>query len=419
MRIVFATYGSLGDLHPYIALARELVRRGHRPLIATFDIYREAVEAAGVEFAALRPSLAGRDPVAIIQRLMHPWRGPEFLVREMFMPHLRESYEDLARATEGADLLVNHPLSFAGPLLAAKRRLPWASTVLSPLSLFSGLDPPLFPGASWLRQVRRLGVGPYRFVFRLARRIMRRWEAPLYALRAELGLPAPGPVAQMEGQYSPALNLALFSGALAAPQPDWPRQTVVCGFPRYDGPPPDAVTQAAVDAFLAEGEPPVVFALGSSAVMVADAFWRHAIETAERLGRRALLITGKAPEEHRSLPRSIRAFRYLPYSVVFPHAAAVVHPGGIGTLAQALAAGRPQLVVPLAFDQPDNARRAVALGLARSLPFRKARGSAMARELAALLRAPDYAARAAAVASTVRAENAAAVACDALVRCVS
>ena len=68
MRIVFATYGSLGDPHPYIALARELVRRGHRPLIATFDIYREAVEAAGVEFAALRPSLAGRDPVAIIQR---------------------------------------------------------------------------------------------------------------------------------------------------------------------------------------------------------------------------------------------------------------------------------------------------------------------------------------------------------------
>jgi len=419
-RIVFATFGSLGDLHPYIAVARELARRGHRPSIATFDAYREAVDAAGVGFAAMRPSLAGfGEPAAIMQRLVDPWRGPEFLVRQMFMPHLRETYEDLARAVDGADLLVNHPLVFVGPLLAERRGLRWASTVLAPLSLFSAIDPPLFPGAPWLRQIRRFGAGAYRFAFRVPRLMMRNWEAPLYAFRADLGLPAPGPIAQIEGQYSPELNLALFSRSLAAPQPDWPGQTVVCGFPRYDGPPPDAATQDALDAYFASGKPPLVFALGSSAVMIADAFWQHAIATAHRLGRRAVLITGKAPEELGLLPRSVQAFRYLPYSAVFPRAAAIVHPGGIGTLAQALTAGRPQLIVPVAFDQPDNARRTAALGVARVVPFRDATGISMARAISALLDQQDVGARAAMLGRTIRAEDGEGAACDALLKLAS
>ena len=326
MRVVFATFGSLGDLHPYIAIARELKRRGHRPLIATFDALRGNVTQAGVEFAAMRPSMDGfGDRASVMRRLVDPWRGPEVLVRELFMPHLRESYEDLERAAAGADLLVNHPLVFVGPLLAEKRGLPWASTVLAPLSLFSAVDPPVFPGAPWLRSVRALGAGPYRLVFRIARLMMRRWEAPLYELRGTLGLPVPGPVAQMEGQYSPRLNLALFSGALAGPQADWPANTVLCGFPRYDGEPPDTGTQAELDAFLASGKPPLVFALGSSAVLVADDFWRHAIETARRLDCRALLLTGAPPEELGALPSSIRVFRYLPYSAAFSRAAAIVH----------------------------------------------------------------------------------------------
>jgi UDP:flavonoid glycosyltransferase YjiC (YdhE family) len=218
----------------------------------------------------------------------------------------------------------------------------------------------------------------------------------------------------VEGQYSPALNLALFSKVLAAPQPDWPASTLVCGFPRYDGPAPDAATRAALEAFLAAGEPPLVFALGSSAVMVADGFWRHAIEAAGSLGHRALLVTGQPLGGLGALPATVAAFAYLPYSFVFPRAAAIVHSGGIGTLAQALAAGRPQLVVPVAFDQPDNARRTVALGIARSVPFRAATARVLAAELSVLLAAPDCARRAAEVGALVRGEDAAGTASDAL-----
>jgi UDP:flavonoid glycosyltransferase YjiC (YdhE family) len=414
-RIVFATFGSLGDLHPYIAVARQLGQRGHRPLIASFEEHREAVEMAGVEFAPMRPALSAfGERAAMLEQLFDPWRGPELLVRRMFIPHVRDSYQDLARACRSADLLVNHPLAFAGPLLAQKEGLNWVSTALSPMTLFSAIDPPLFPGAPLLHWARRLGVAPYRLLFRIPRAMVRRWEQPLREFRAELGLPATDAIAQFEGQHSPRLNLALFSRTLAAPQPDWPVNTVVCGFPRYDGAPADASVQAELEAFLASGEPPIVFGLGSSAVMVAGDFWRAAIEAAQRLGRRAILLTGTPPDSLGAVPPTVKAFNYLPYSAVFPHALAIVHSGGIGTLAQALAAGRPQLIVPVAFDQPDNARRAVKLGVARSIPFGKTSANALARELGRLLAAPDFNPRARAIGEEVRREDGASAACNAL-----
>jgi len=416
-RIVFATFGSLGDLHPYLPLAAELKRGGHDPVIATFDAYREAVESEGVGFAAMRPAAdALGDRIEVLRRLFTDHRGPEYLVRNLFMPHLRASFDDLWQATEGADLLVTHPIAFAGPLVADKRGMPWASTVLAPLSLFSAIDPPLFAAAPFLYTIRKLGVTPYRWVFALAKRMAGSWEQPLHALRAELGIPS-ARLAQFEGQYSPRLNLGLFSPLLAAPQADWPANTVLCGFPRYDGAPLDAGTQAELDAFLAAGEPPIVFGLGSSAVMIAGDFWDHAIGAAQRLKRRAILVTGVPLDGYR-LPPTIKAFDSLPYSTVFPHACVTVHSGGIGTLAQALAAGRPQLVVPVAFDQADNARRAMLLGCARVLPFKKATTDRLAQELDALFAAPGHALRARAISMEVRRESGARAACDLLLRLI-
>lgn len=415
-RIVFATFGSLGDLHPYVPLALELKRRGHDPVIASFDVYREAIEGAGIAFVAMRPAAdALGDRIEVLRRLFTDHRGPEYLVRSLFMPHLRASFDDLWQATEGADLLVTHPIAFAGPLVAEKRGMPWASTVLAPLSLFSAIDPPLFAAAPFLYSVRRLGVTPYRWVFALAKRMAGAWEKPLHALRAELGIPS-ARLAQFEGQYSPRLNLALFSPLIAAPQADWPANTALCGFPRYDGPPLDPGIQAGLDAFLAAGDPPLVFGLGSSAVMIADDFWDHAIEAAQRLERRAILITGEPLPATRRLPPTVTAFDSLPYSTAFPRAAAIIHSGGIGTLAQALASGRPQLVVPVAFDQADNARRAARLGSARVLPFKKATAAPLVRELEALFAGSEYASRARAVASEVQRETAARTACDWLER---
>ncbi|HWI14310.1 MAG TPA: nucleotide disphospho-sugar-binding domain-containing protein [Burkholderiales bacterium] len=415
MNIVLATFGSLGDLHPTLALARELKRRGHRPLVATFDAYADAVAAAGAGFRAIRPSVeAFGDPHQLLQRLLDPRRGPEFLVRRMFMPHLRASYEDLYAAAEDADLLVSHPITYAAPLVAEKRGLPWASTVLSPLSIMSAVDPPLFPGAAWLHAVHSLGVAPYRMVFSLVKRVVAGWEQPVRELRRELGIPS-SRLAQFEGQYSPHLNLALFSPLLAAPRADWPEHTLTCGFARYEGAAPDAAVLSALDAFMSAGDAPLVFGLGSSAVAIAAPFWDAAMDAVSRLGRRAVFLTGQhaaAP----ATPPGMAAFPYAPYSAVFPRAAAVVHSCGIGTLAQALASGRPQLLVPVAFDQPDNARRAARLGVGRVLPFARATAKRLAAELARILDDTSYAQAAAAAAPRVAAEDGARVAADALER---
>jgi UDP:flavonoid glycosyltransferase YjiC (YdhE family) len=413
-RILLATIGSLGDLHPYIAIAQALARRGAEPVIATAPDYRAEVEREGIAFHPVGPGFGYfGDYRALMQKLFEPRRGTEFLVREIVMPHLRSAYADMSKAAEGADLLVSHPLTVTLPLIAEQRRLPWAATVLSPLSLMSPSDPPLIAGVEWLYSLRRLGRAPYQMVFSLLKLISRRWEAPLRELRRELGLPPARGLALLDGQFSPYLNLALFDPHLATPQPDWPRNLHITGAPLHDGAMGEDERRA-LDDFLAAGEPPLVFALGSSAVWVAGDFWQHAIEAAQRLRRRALLITGRDTPLGLALPHDIRAFPYLPYSLIFPRALAVIHQAGIGTLSQALRSGRPQLIVPFAFDQPDNARRAAALGLARVLPLRKVSPRSLADELAALLDRASYAERAAPIARELAAINGAERAAEAL-----
>jgi UDP:flavonoid glycosyltransferase YjiC (YdhE family) len=389
-RIVFSTVGSLGDLHPYIAIGKELIGRGHRPVIATTDRYKALIEAEGIEYAPLRPSEAQFGGLeAVAAKLFDPYQGPPYLIREMVIPHVREQYEDIAAACEGAAVLVTHPLTMAGPLVCAKTGLPWVSSILAPISMLTAIDPPLIASAPFAHALRKIGPGPYRAFISLAKMVARHWEKPLDAFRAELGLPKARDPALFEGQFSPRLNLALFPRLLAEPQADWPKNTVLTGFARFDGPPISAAQQRELDTFLAAGETPIVFALGSSVVMIAGDFWEKAIAASLELGRRAILLTGTPLSQ--TLPASIKAFDYLPYSALFPKAAAIVHQAGIGTLAQALGAGRPQLIVPLAFDQPDNARRTVGLGVARSIPIRKVTAKNLTRELEALLADPAYA----------------------------
>ena len=179
---------------------------------------------------------------------------------------------------------------------------------------------------------------------------------------------------------------------------------------------PDAVIDSELEAFLAEGEAPIVFALGSSAVWVAGDFWDKAVAAVQRLGGRAVLVTGPVTPEN--LPREVRAFPYLPYSKVFPRAAAVVHQAGIGTLAQAMRAGRPQLLVPISFDQPDNALRASALGLGRAIPFKRVTARLLASELATLLARPEYAQQARKVAGALADNDGAGRAADELIACI-
>jgi UDP:flavonoid glycosyltransferase YjiC (YdhE family) len=319
------------------------------------------------------------------------------------MPSLRSDYEALDAAARGVDLMVTHPITFAAPVIAQARGLPWVSTVLAPMSFFSSSDVPVLAPAPFLAHLGRLGPWYGRVVAGVARRQTRGWMTPVFDLRRALGLPAGGhPL--FEGQFSPTLTLALFPRVLGGPQPDWPPHVRVTGAVFYNG--PDALPPE-LDAFLDAGPAPVVFTLGTSAVAAAGRFYEESLDAVRRLGIRAVLLTGGFEQNRPRArpPDGVLLVDRAPHQSLFPRAAAVVHQGGAGTLAQALRAGRPMLVVPHAHDQPDNAARVTRLGVARTLRPRSYRGPRVARALERLLNDRTAGSRASEVAAIVGAEG--------------
>src|SRR5262245_46582790 len=169
-RIVLTTFGSLGDLHPYLAIALELQRRGHQPVVATHGLYQPRVEAMRLEFAPVRPTLEEwGDPARVIREAMHERKGSEVVLRKLVLPFLRESRDDLLKAARGADLIVDHVLTFTSPLVAESLRLPRVSTTLQPLAMFSAYDPPISPALPWLRSLTGLGPWAWGLLWALAR----------------------------------------------------------------------------------------------------------------------------------------------------------------------------------------------------------------------------------------------------------
>ena len=417
MRIVFSTFGTFGDVNPLIALALELKRRGHRPVLAVPEMFRTKIEPLGIGFRAVRPDQDPND-TRLVAMIYDIKKGTERGLREFLFPVIRESYDDLLAAVEdegGADLLVTGELAYAGPIVAEKTGVPWASYVLAPFSFFSGYDPPVLPPYPTLARVQAVVPGMGHLVARFARFVTRTWPEPVYALRKELGL-GRGRDPIFDAKHSQKLVLALFSKVMAAAQPDWPRATKVTGFCFYDGDAGKTELVPELQAFLAAGAPPLVFTLGSAAVMHAGDFYEQSARAAEVLGERAVLLVGA---DERNLPKhpvpeSICVTPYAAYSALFPRASAIIHQGGVGTTAQALRAGRPMVVMPYSHDQPDNARRVRRLGVAKVIQRNDYKADAAAKMIRELLLNASYAENAATVAREMAEEDGVRAACDAL-----
>ena len=416
MKIVFATFGSLGDVHPFLALALEIQCRGHDVRFATSEIYRAKIEATGLEFAPLRPDIQLHDKRRIAA-LMHPRRGTKLLLKNVLFPAIRHSYDDLKTATQNADLLVTSDIIYAAPILTSQTKLRWVSVTLAPMVFFSVSDPSVFSPAPTLSKLHRFGPRANSFINKIARFHTRSWSRPAYDLRRELGLPR-GRDPIFDEKYSPHRVLALFSKTLGAPQPDWPPQTRQTGFCFYDTHKTDdrnaTESTRQIEEFLRDGAPPIVFTLGSAAVWSAGDFYHESARAAKKLNRRALFLMGA--NAMKPLPDSMLAVDYAPYSLVFARAAAVVHQGGVGTTAQAMRAGVPQIVVPFSHDQPDNAARVVRSGAGLSIARSRYSAKNIERALKHLLETPSFSQRAQEIAGVIAQENGLQSACDELER---
>lgn len=413
-KIVLTTIGSLGDMHPKIALAIELKKRGHDVTIAAMEFYRERIEPLGIGFAPMAPHL-DPDDGELARDLMDARKGSEKILRDIIMPNLGVMYEDLVRAVDGADVLISGEIVFAVKSVVEKTGIKWVSTSLQPGTFFSPYDPMVPPAAEWLEYLRFLGPTFHSGLFSILRWTMSDWFAPYRQFRRELGLNEnENPL--FADKFSPLLHLAMFSKVLGAPQPDWPSSAVQTGFCFYDGGNDIQKMPSGLDEFLDAGDPPIVFTLGSAAVMDAGNFFEESGAAARKLERRAVLLYGKFSEPPKVLGGNVCGFDYAPYSEVFPRAACVVHQGGVGTTGQVLRAGTPQIIVPFAHDQPDNAARCRRLGVSETIDRRSYDWRTASERLKQVLSDHRYGERAKEAAQIVRSERGTAAACDAIER---
>ncbi len=377
--MLLPTLGSAGDVHPFIALALALQSRGHRATLLTNPLFQPLIERCGLGFEAVgsaeRASAAINDP-----DIWHPRRGLP-LVLQIMASAVAEVFSILERRAEAGTVVVASTLALGARIAQDKLGLPTATVHLQP-SVLRSLDDPL---VLWPRHLRWQPRWTKATAFWL---IDRGWIDPVLrpavnALRLQLGL-APIDRVMHHWVHSPQCVLAMFPSWFAPARADWPRSTYLCGFPLWDARElPGPVPTEEIDGFLARGDAPIVVTAGSAAATL-PRFFAESVQALRALGRRALLVTNFPQQLPAALPDSMAAAGYVPFSSVLPRSALIVHHGGIGTVAQAVAAGVPQLIVPRAFDQFDNAARIGRLGLGRSLPdgrYRAAVAAALVREM--------------------------------------
>lgn len=398
MHTILATVGTDGDVFPHVGLGVQLRSRGHRVTLAAPEPYRPLADRLGLGFCPLVTAEAFGEMVAHPD-LFHPLRSGRMMARwgSRFIPSQYELLANLTGGTGGAVMVAN-PGVLAARLVQEKLGRPAATLLLQPGLIPSTVAPPeMTAGLTLPRWVPTpLGKLYWAGVDTAGYLLVAR---PLNRVRTALGLP---PVRRLFRWWlSPELVVGLFPDWYAPPQPDWPAQIRLAGFGRFDG--GDAKGDGGgeladdVRGFCRSGATPIAFTLGTG-MTHADGFFRAAAAACESLGARGLLLTKYPHQLPARLPPGVRHCAFAPFRRLLPLCGAVVHHGGIGTTAAALAAGIPQLILPLAWDQPDNAARVRRLGVGASLGPRRRTAGHLAGALARLM-TPEVRARCRAVAS--------------------
>ena len=360
-RILILAVGSAGDVYPFIVIGQALRARGYEVTLMASANFEERVQRAGLQFISglaqeeLETSI--RDP-----DLWHPVKGFATIWKYMAR-HLPAAYhQQLALVREKPTLIVASTLGLTGRLLQEAHGVPLVTVHLAPSCLFSADDTAVRRGLHWPRGWPRWAV---RITLGLIDRLMvdAVVRPALNGMRAHIGL---APVRRVMSQWlhSPQHVVCAWPAWFAAPQADWPPNAVCAGFPRMPASAPEL--DPALQRFIDDGDAPIVITPGSAMAHGSD-FIARALAAAAALKVRAVVVTPYREQVPLELPASVHYAAYAPFDVLSRQAAAFVHHGGIGTSATVLAAGKPQLIVPFAFDQPDNAARLTRLGVAATV----------------------------------------------------
>ncbi|MGV3659012.1 MAG: glycosyltransferase [Prosthecobacter sp.] len=375
--ILLLPFGSAGDVFPFIWLGRHLRARGHRVRMITACLFEEQARKAGIEFIGLgRPEefeAMIRDP-----RIWKLGHGTKVVFE--FAAQAVEPYLAAIEGCGKVDLMLAPVTCFGARLAREKHGVPLITVHLQPAVFLSVHETPLLHPA--MKVLRAMPVWFKRALFSLPNPVDLFALPKLRKICAAHGVKPPKSLWR-EWWDSPDGVLALFPEWFAKPQPDWPQNLLQWGFPLEDLAKEQAL-KPELQAFLIEGERPVVFTPGSANVQAAR-FFAVAADAVKRVGCRAVFVTRETSQVPANLPPSIITADYAPFSTLLKHAAVFVHHGGIGTMSQSLAAGVPQLIMHMAHDQPDNADRVERMGAGIGLSVRQFKPERVARELKRLL----------------------------------
>jgi rhamnosyltransferase subunit B len=378
MDFLLITIGSHGDVHPFVGLGIRLMERGHRVRLITNAHFEPLVRSAGIEFIELGKASEYLE-LASRPELWNPRRA-FFTVFGEVMRSLEAVYETIQQHLSRQTVVASSSLCLGARIAQDKLRFPHATIHLAPGVFRSEYEPPKLPGLfmpSWLPRTWK------RAIWALGDRlVLDPFIGPrVNAFRVKLGLPPIRHVVR-DWWHSPTMTIGMFPDWFAEPQPDWPPQLRLTGFPLYDERGIARLSRP-LQNFLSGGETPIAFTPGS-AMFHGGPFFEAAVDACRRLGRRGILLSRHAKHIPVSLPPGVIHADYVPFSELLPQVAALVHHGGIGTSAQAMAAGVPQLVTPICHDQLDNAERMRRLGVARTIPMSRFNGRRGARLLGLL-----------------------------------
>jgi rhamnosyltransferase subunit B len=408
LQIILVPVGTSGDVLPFIAIGLMLKSRGHRVVMIASGAHRALIEAAGIDL--IESIGADADAAAFAHpNFWRPTRGFRRISERVVVPSLRTQIAAIQSLNQpGKTVVVGSTLALGARIACEKPGEPLVTLHLAPAAIRSLDDT---PHVANIRHFPRLPRSARRLLYWYFDRFIAEpvLTRGLNQVRSEMGL-APIRRPLHEWLHSPTRVIGLFPAWFAAPAADWPKQVRLTGFPLYDGPGRHALAPDLV-RFLDQGEPPVVFTAGTG-MRHAQQFFRAALEACATLAMRGVLISASAEQLPSQTPASVKALSYAPFGILLPRVRALVHHGGIGTSAQALRAGIAQVVIPLAYDQTDNAARLKRLGVASVVSQRAPSAARLASVLRKLLARPDLQARLSDAAGYFKDESALAQTCQ-------
>lgn len=353
-RFLIATVGTTGDVLPFTTLAAALRAAGHDVHAVSWELHRSAFEAAGADFVAAGPATTW-DEIADTARRAAEARSPLDQVAVLRDFHLRgapDHYRRLREALPGHDLVLLHGIHSLAEAVARDLGLRWATAVFDPVLLPTGTRPPA--GMPPLGPFNRSG-------WWLLDRLLGRLGRPLTKALREAGSPHAGSVSLFRGR-SPLLHLVACSPVLAGVPDDLPPHVRFPGaWPATTRPEP---LPAKLEAFVADGPPPVVVTFGSMAFSDPRRLTDVVVEALRLAGLRGVVQAGAAGLAPGTTATGVLAVGEVDHRSLFPRAALVVHHGGAGTSHAVAAAGVPSVVVPHVGDQAFWADRLHRLGAA-------------------------------------------------------